>query len=101
MLSLVKTGWRVGLCITVEGLSSLDTQTTRFITFLTRQLAGLGVTLATSKSKVKMSYCRHVRAKGERYSSYSFLISTLDGGEWSKYLPGRALALGKGQSVPI
>jgi hypothetical protein len=35
-----------------------------------------------------------------KYSSYSFLSSILDGGEWSELRPGRALALGKGPPVP-
>jgi hypothetical protein len=35
------------------------------------------------------------------YSSYSFLTSALDGGEWSASRPGRALAQGKGLRVPI
>jgi hypothetical protein len=39
--------------------------------------------------------------KARRYSSYSFLISALDGGEWSASRPGRALRPGKGPSVPI
>jgi hypothetical protein len=30
-----------------------------------------------------------------RYSSYSFLISALDGGEWSESRPGRALPPGE------
>jgi hypothetical protein len=37
----------------------------------------------------------------ERYSSYSFSTSALDGGEWSASCPGRALAPGKGPPVPI
>jgi hypothetical protein len=35
-----------------------------------------------------------------RYSSYSFLTSALDGGEWSASRPGRALPPGKGPPVP-
>jgi hypothetical protein len=35
------------------------------------------------------------------YSSYSLPTSALDGGEWSASRPGRALALGKGPTVPI
>jgi hypothetical protein len=35
------------------------------------------------------------------YSSYSFSISALDGGEWSALRPGRALAPGKEPPVPI
>jgi hypothetical protein len=39
---------------------------------------------------------------GERkYSSYSFLTSALDGGEWSASRPGRALSQEKGSPVPI
>jgi hypothetical protein len=34
-----------------------------------------------------------------RYSSYSFLTSALDGGEWSGSNPGRALPPGKGAPV--
>jgi hypothetical protein len=36
-----------------------------------------------------------------RYSSYSFLTSALEGGEWSASRPGRALPPGKGPPVPI
>jgi hypothetical protein len=36
-----------------------------------------------------------------RYSSYSFLTSALDGGEWSASRPDRALAPRKGPQVPI
>jgi hypothetical protein len=35
-----------------------------------------------------------------RYSSYSFLTSALEGGEWSASRPGRALAPGKEPPVP-
>jgi hypothetical protein len=45
---------------------------------------------------------RHGGAWGERrYSSYSYLTSALDGGEWSASRPGRALPPGKGPAVPI
>jgi hypothetical protein len=37
----------------------------------------------------------------EEYSSYSFTISALDGGELSAWRPGRALPPGKGPPVPI
>jgi hypothetical protein len=37
---------------------------------------------------------------GERYSSYSFPTSALDGGEWSAPRPGRALVPRKGPPVP-
>jgi hypothetical protein len=41
-------------------------------------------------------------AWGERrHSSYSFLTSALDGGEWSASRPGRALPPVKGSPVPI
>jgi hypothetical protein len=36
-----------------------------------------------------------------RYSSYSFLTSALDGGEWSASRLGRALTQGKVPPVPI
>jgi hypothetical protein len=36
-----------------------------------------------------------------RYSSYLFLTSALDGGEWSASRPGRALPPGKEPPVPI
>jgi hypothetical protein len=35
------------------------------------------------------------------YSSYSFLISALDGGEWSASLPGPRFVPGRGPPVPI
>jgi hypothetical protein len=41
--------------------------------------------------KVKLSRYRHVGHKGEKYSSYSFLTSALDGGERSASRTGRAL----------
>jgi hypothetical protein len=43
-----------------------------------------------------------MEAQGEtRYSSYSFMTSALDGGEWSASRPGRALPPGKEHLVPI
>jgi hypothetical protein len=36
-----------------------------------------------------------------RYSSYSFMNSALDGGEWSASRPGRALPPGKGPLYPL
>jgi hypothetical protein len=45
---------------------------------------------------------RHGGAWDERrYSSYSFLTSALDGGEWSASRPGRAIPPGKGPPIPI
>jgi hypothetical protein len=41
------------------------------------------------------------RGGERRYSSYSVLTSTLDGGEWSASRPGRALPPGKGLPVNI
>jgi hypothetical protein len=38
---------------------------------------------------------------GRRYSSYSFLTSALDGGEWSASRPGRALPPGKDLQYPL
>jgi hypothetical protein len=49
------------------------------------------------KKKVKLSRYtpwRHIMGE-RRYSSYSFLTSILDGGEWSASRPGRALPPGK------
>jgi hypothetical protein len=43
-----------------------------------------------------------MEAQGERmYSSYSFTIPVIDGGEWSALRPGRALLPGKRHTVPI
>jgi hypothetical protein len=36
-----------------------------------------------------------------RYSSYLFMTSALDGGEWSASRPGRTLPPGKAPPVPI
>jgi hypothetical protein len=52
--------------------------------------------------KKQIKATRHDDARGERrYSSYSFLTSALDGGEWSASRPDRVLAPGKGPPVPI
>jgi hypothetical protein len=43
-----------------------------------------------------------MEVQGERaYSSYSFMTSVLDGGEWSASRPGSVLPPGKGTPVPI
>jgi hypothetical protein len=44
-----------------------------------------------------------IKAHGgkRRYSSYSYLTSALDGGEWSVSRAGRALPPRKGSPVPI
>jgi hypothetical protein len=51
---------------------------------------------------VKLSTCSCSSTNfNVRYSSYSFMTSALDGGEWSASRPGRTLPLGKGSLVPI
>jgi hypothetical protein len=52
--------------------------------------------------KVKLSHYMPWRHMGERrYSSYSFLTSALDGGEWSASRLGRALPPGKNPRYPL
>jgi hypothetical protein len=51
---------------------------------------------------LKLSHWTQWRRLGrEEYSSQSFLTSALDGGEWSAWCPGCALAPGKEPPVPI
>jgi hypothetical protein len=58
--------------------------------------------LECKSKKLKLSHYTPRRRLGERrYSSYSFLTSALDGGEWSASRPGRDLPPGKGPPVPI
>jgi hypothetical protein len=45
--------------------------------------------------------CIEAHLGDRRYSSYSFLTSALEGGEWSASRPGRALPPGKEPPVPI
>jgi hypothetical protein len=54
------------------------------------------------KSKGKVVPLRSIEAHlGDRgYSSYSFLTSALEGGEWSASRSGRALPPGKEPPVP-
>jgi hypothetical protein len=53
-------------------------------------------------SIVKLShYSSYRRQGGEEYSSYSFLTSTLYGGEWSVSRPGRALPPEKDLLCPL
>jgi hypothetical protein len=60
------------------------------------------VVMVVRKAKQSCPATRHGGACGERrYSSYTFLTSALDGGEWSASRPGHALPLGKGSPVPI
>jgi hypothetical protein len=53
-------------------------------------------------NKAKQSHYTPRWRLGERkYSSYSFLTSALDGGEWSASRPGRALPRGKDPRYPL
>jgi hypothetical protein len=62
----------------------------------------LGATLNALLQCKKHPTTRHGGALRERsYSSYSFLTSAVDRGEWSASRPGRALPPGKGPPVPI
>jgi hypothetical protein len=55
-----------------------------------------------SKSKKDCPTNRHADAKGERrYSSFSFLTSALDGGEWSASFHGRTLLSGEDPWYPL
>jgi hypothetical protein len=53
------------------------------------QMAVAAVNILVSVSKVKVSCYAMQVPGGERYSSYSFLTSALDGGEWSASCPGQ------------
>jgi hypothetical protein len=47
-------------------------------------------------NKVNPSHYRHEKGYGERrYSSYSFLASALDGGDWSRQFPATLYLWGK------
>jgi hypothetical protein len=52
------------------------------------------------KSKVVPLRCIEAHLGDRRYSSYSFLTSALEGGEWSASGPGRPLPPGKEPPVP-
>jgi hypothetical protein len=74
------------------------------LVLMSRENSGVGFpktsTLCGTKSKtVPLQPCR--RQGESRCSSYSFLTSAVDGGEWSASRPGRALLPGKGSPVPI
>jgi hypothetical protein len=59
------------------------------------------IMIVSYKVKVKVSRYTQWRRLGEtRCSSYSYLTSTLDRGEWLASRPGRALPPGKGPPVP-
>jgi hypothetical protein len=53
--------------------------------------------------KIKVVPLRSIEAQlgDSRYSSYSFLTSALEGGEWSASHPNRVLPPGKEPPVPI
>jgi hypothetical protein len=51
--------------------------------------------------KVKAVALCHTDVKGVRECSFSFLSSTLDGGEWSASRPGRALPQRKDPRYPL
>jgi hypothetical protein len=59
--------------------------------------------LLASKKKGKVVPLHSIEALlgDNSYSSYSFLTSALEGGEWSASRPGRALPPGKEPPVPI
>jgi hypothetical protein len=58
--------------------------------------------LVKEKKKQSSPTTRHEDARGERKcSSYSFLTSALDGGEWSASRPDRALPRGKNPRYPL
>jgi hypothetical protein len=51
--------------------------------------------------KVKLFRYAMQATRGRGHNSYTFLTLTLDGGEWSALLPGRALLLGKDPRYPL
>jgi hypothetical protein len=55
----------------------------------------------TKKGKVVPLRPIEAHLGDRRYSSYSFLTSALEGGEWSAARPGRSLPPGKEPPVPI
>jgi hypothetical protein len=59
------------------------------------------VTLISEDSQAKQSHTPWWRLGGEEVSSYSFLSSALDGGEWSASRLGRALFPGKDPRYPL
>jgi hypothetical protein len=53
-----------------------------------------------SKGKVVLQYICYGGIRGRmRYSSYSFLFWTLEGGEWSSSFPSHTFPSGKGPSI--
>jgi hypothetical protein len=54
------------------------------------------------RCKVKLSlHAMEAHGEERRYSSYPYLTSALDGGEWLASCPGYTLSPGKGPPVPI
>jgi hypothetical protein len=79
-----------------------EKETIKFASFPLPILPNHPFPQSKSKSKQSSPTTRHGGAWGKmRYSSYSFMTSALDGGEWSRSRPGRALPPGKGPPVPI
>jgi hypothetical protein len=74
----------------------------RFATLVENWANNIMVTYKKGK-KSKVVPLRSIEAHmGDRkYSSYCFLTSELEGGEWSASRPGRALPPGKEPPVPI
>jgi hypothetical protein len=59
------------------------------------------VNILESRSKAVSLHAVEALGGERRYSSYSFMTSTLEGGEWVASHPGRAIPPGKGPPVPI
>jgi hypothetical protein len=87
------------LCIwlqTLKGEAWLRTKTARVV-------GSVSDSKYTVNVKGKAVPLRSIEAHlgDRRYSSYCFLTSALEGGEWSASRPGRALPPGKEPPVPI
>jgi hypothetical protein len=61
----------------------------------------VGDHIKVKKGKVVPLHSIEAHLGDRRYSSYSFLTSALEGGEWSASRPGRTLPPGKEPPVPI
>jgi hypothetical protein len=57
--------------------------------------------MCKEKSKAALLHAMEAHGGERRYSSYSYLTSALDGGEWLPSCPSRTLPPGKGPPVPI
>jgi hypothetical protein len=87
---------------------SLQSFKTKFCTHFSSLSCPLNPSSSLSKVRfwLKVKYKavpQHLYRSGRErsYSSYSFMTSAIEWGEWSASRPGRALALGKGPPVPI